>query len=64
MKNRFAGQATKLAGIAARHLGWRPDDFWNVTPADLMLALCPPDEDAAMLSRDDLNTMLERDRNG
>jgi uncharacterized phage protein (TIGR02216 family) len=32
---RFGERATLLAGLAARVLGWRPDEFWNATPAEL-----------------------------
>ena len=27
--------ARRLAGAAAQLLGWRPDDFWDATPAEL-----------------------------
>jgi Phage tail assembly chaperone protein, TAC len=28
-------QALRLCGQCAVLLGWRPDDFWNATPAEL-----------------------------
>jgi uncharacterized phage protein (TIGR02216 family) len=31
----FVDAARKLAGQTALLLGWRPDDFWNSTPAEL-----------------------------
>jgi hypothetical protein len=31
----FNSKATQLAGQAAMFFGWRPDDFWNATPAEL-----------------------------
>jgi hypothetical protein len=31
----FVEVATKLAGQTALLLGWRPNDFWNATPAEL-----------------------------
>ena len=34
----FGEAAAKLSGIAATLLGWRPDEFWNSTPAELALA--------------------------
>ncbi len=51
----FAAAARRAAGVAAR-LGWRPDDFWAATPADLRLALGfdddgGPSADAGLLSR-------------
>ena len=35
----FGAAAVTLAGVAARLLGWRPDEFWNATPADFAAAL-------------------------
>lgn len=32
----FADVAAQLAGRTALTLGWRPDDFWNATPAELL----------------------------
>ena len=34
----FSDCARRAAALAAR-LGWRPDDFWAATPADLLNAL-------------------------
>lgn len=31
----FADVAARLAARTALTLGWRPDDFWNATPAEL-----------------------------
>lgn len=31
----FAEGAARLAGLAGALLGWRPDDFWGATPAEL-----------------------------
>jgi hypothetical protein len=31
----FSESAARLAGIAGALLGWRPDEFWNATPAEL-----------------------------
>ncbi|SCW69509.1 Phage tail assembly chaperone protein, TAC [Sphingobium faniae] len=36
---RFAGRAASLAGIAGWLLGWRPDEFWRATPAELAAVL-------------------------
>lgn len=38
----FGEQAAHLAGIASQLLSWRPDEFWNSTPAELALALQLP----------------------
>jgi hypothetical protein len=35
----FGSAAEKLAGLAALLLGWRPDEFWEATPAELATAL-------------------------
>ena len=31
----FSDSARRLAGIAGALLGWRPDEFWTATPAEL-----------------------------
>ena len=38
----FGECAARLSGAASLLLGWRPDEFWNATPAELALALHPP----------------------
>jgi hypothetical protein len=61
----FAAGACRLAGIAARLLGWRPDDFWNATPAELAAVFSATDEPrAAPLTRGELTALLEQDRHG
>ena len=35
----FGEAATQLFGMASQLFGWRPDEFWNSTPAELALAL-------------------------
>ena len=32
----FTDVATKLAAQTTLTLGWRPDNFWNATPAELL----------------------------
>jgi hypothetical protein len=51
----FATAARGAARVGAQ-LGWRPDDFWAATPADLRLALGlddagGPGADSALLTR-------------
>lgn len=55
---RFATAAVRLAGLAGLAFGWRPDDFWRATPAELAalaraaapdMAMPPPD--AALIAR-------------
>jgi uncharacterized phage protein (TIGR02216 family) len=38
----FGDSAARLFGAAAGLLGWRPDEFWSSTPAELGTALQPP----------------------
>ena len=38
----FGRCAARLSSAASILLGWRPDDFWNATPAELALALLAP----------------------
>jgi uncharacterized phage protein (TIGR02216 family) len=53
----FSDSASRLAGIAGALLGWRPDEFWNATPAELAAVLGAmsggdaPAGDAADLAR-------------
>jgi uncharacterized phage protein (TIGR02216 family) len=39
---KFGDAAARLSGAAGAFLGWRPDEFWNATPAELALTLTPP----------------------
>jgi len=34
----FGERAAALSGIAARVLGWRPEEFWRSTPPELAAA--------------------------
>jgi hypothetical protein len=38
VSERFGAAAARLSGMAARLLGWRPDEFWRATPAELEAA--------------------------
>jgi hypothetical protein len=35
----FSAKVLTLSGQSALFLGWRPDDFWNATPAELATVL-------------------------
>lgn len=35
----FSHSAARLAGLAGALLGWRPDEFWRATPAELAAVL-------------------------
>ena len=39
----FGEAAARLCGAAAMMLGWRPEEFWNATPAELALAFQSPE---------------------
>ena len=58
----FSEAAARLAGLAGALLGWRPDEFWRATPAELagVLAALTGDGGAAPLSRDELTRLKER----
>ena len=52
----FGEAATRLCHAAAKLLGWRPDEFWNATPAELATTLRAPMDtnegpDAALIER-------------
>ena len=47
---RFGERAAALSGVAARLLGWRPDEFWRATPAELAAAFGEPEAGGAMMS--------------
>jgi hypothetical protein len=38
----FGEAAARLCGAASMALGWRPEEFWNATPAELLLAMSLP----------------------
>ena len=57
----FSEAAGRLAGLAGALLGWRPDEFWRATPAELgavLEALTGPAGEGA--SRADLERLMER----
>jgi uncharacterized phage protein (TIGR02216 family) len=57
----FSEAARRLAGLAGALLGWRPDEFWRATPAELgavLEAMARPE--AAPASSNDLARLMER----
>ena len=58
----FSDAAARLAGLAGALLGWRPEDFWQATPAELaaVLAALTGNPRAAPLSREELARLKER----
>jgi hypothetical protein len=62
MSDRFGHCAVRLFTLAARTLGWKADDFWGATPAELASALAPlGDAPGHPLARNDLEKLMERD---
>jgi Phage tail assembly chaperone protein, TAC len=61
MSECFGAGALRLSGLAARLLGWRPDEFWSATPAELAAVLAPFEPEASPFGRDDLSRLMERD---
>ncbi len=62
----FGDGAGKWWSVASRVLGWRPNEFWQTTPAELIAAIREP-ESVGMThapSRDLIAQMVERDQNG
>jgi Phage tail assembly chaperone protein, TAC len=56
----FGDAAARLCGAAAQLLGWRPDEFWSATPADLANAVGGRSEADAALSADDIANLKRR----
>lgn len=56
----FGAGAAGLSSAAAALLGWRPDEFWRSTPAELALALEAPDGAAEAADRDKLEELRKR----
>ncbi|MEL7199858.1 MAG: phage tail assembly chaperone [Pseudomonadota bacterium] len=61
------GDATPFWGsIASRALGWRPTEFWQATPQELVASLGSPSgaTTTAPPSQETIRKMIERDSNG
>ena len=62
MSPAFGEHALALFAVAARHLGWRPDEFWSATPCELATALPAPIHPAAAgIDRAALQRLMEND---
>lgn len=57
----FGKAALHLSGMAAQLLGWRPAEFWQATPIELVTVLAPMASDSAGLDRNQFNTLMEQD---
>jgi hypothetical protein len=59
MAGRFGDAALAAFAQASRLLGWRPQDFWSATPAELAAAFAVPGP--AGLDRAGLETIFGSD---
>jgi len=56
----FSDAAARLAGLAGALIGWRPDEFWRATPAELAAVLgAIPGGDTPAAAGSDLARLLE-----
>ena len=56
----FSDGAGRLAGLAGALIGWRPDEFWRATPAELAAILGTlSGEGGPAASRDDIARLME-----
>jgi uncharacterized phage protein (TIGR02216 family) len=57
----FSESAGRLAGLAGALLGWRPDEFWPATPAELTAVLAAlTGGSAAPVTGEELARLKER----
>lgn len=56
----FGERAAALSGLAARLLGWRPDEFWRATPAELGNALGMGDAAVEPVAGEELAQLMAR----
>lgn len=59
MTRSFGEAAVRAWQAAALGLGWRPDDFWGATPAELAGALAPG-ADCEPPGKDRIEALIER----
>jgi uncharacterized phage protein (TIGR02216 family) len=57
---RFSDAAGRLAGLAGALLGWRPDEFWRATPAELGAVLGAMAGECEPTGRAELERLMER----
>ena len=55
----FSESAGRLAGLAGALLGWRPDEYWAATPAELIAILAAMAGGEPPASADDLTRLKE-----
>jgi hypothetical protein len=55
----FSRAAGRLAGLAGALLGWRPDEYWAATPAELFAIMAAMSGGGAAASPQDLARLKE-----
>jgi hypothetical protein len=55
----YTALANKLAGQTALYFGWRPDDFWNATPAELAAIVAALSGSSEAVDTQKLATLME-----
>lgn len=53
----FVERALVCWRAASLALGWRPDEFWAATPAELAQSLPQPTSDEAIMSSEELRSL-------
>ena len=56
----FGERAAALSGLAARLLGWRPNEFWAATPAELASAFRTEDGQFEPVGGSELERLMAR----
>ena len=56
----FGQAARTLSGAAAMLLGWRPAEFWNATPDELVAALGVGGQAGEPATRDEIEALMAR----
>ena len=60
MDTTFGDAAERLCSAASLLLGWRPDEFWTATPAELALALQMPTTSNDTINRATIDELRRR----
>jgi uncharacterized phage protein (TIGR02216 family) len=56
----FSDSAARLAGLAGALLGWRPEEFWAATPAELAAIVAALAGETPSAGGNDLARLMER----
>ena len=60
----FVNSATRLAGLTAAVLGWRPNEFWTATPTELATILSALTPESAALDAQHMTRLKEQHPDG